>query len=112
MLVLSRRVGDAIMIGHDVKVTVLSVSRDQVRIGIEAPRQVEVHREEVYLQIQAANVQAAASSPAALAGLAGLVATRHAAGDSPGPGAEGAAVVEAQPSSTPDEGATHGTATP
>lgn len=72
MLVLSRRVGDSIMVGHDIKVTVLSAGRDHVRIGIEAPRQVEVHREEIYLEIQAANREAAATSEGALAGLAGL----------------------------------------
>ena len=52
MLVLGRRVGEGIMIGHDIKVTVLVVAGDKVRIGIEAPSEVEVHRQEVYLEIQ------------------------------------------------------------
>lgn len=69
MLVLSRRTRDSIMIGHDVVVTVLSIGRDQVRLGIVAPSDVEVHREEVYRSIQEANRAAAASQgdPAQLA---------------------------------------------
>lgn len=51
MLVLTRRVGDSIIIGDDIVVTVLEVRSDQVRIGIEAPREVSVHREEVYRQM-------------------------------------------------------------
>lgn len=47
MLVLSRRIGEAVMIGNDVKVTILSVDHKQVRIGINAPKDVPVHREEV-----------------------------------------------------------------
>ena len=70
MLVLSRKTRDAIVIGHEVRVIVLSIGRDQVRLGIQAPPDVEVHREEVYLAIQEANVQAAASSAEATEGLA------------------------------------------
>jgi carbon storage regulator len=62
VLVLGRRVGEGIMIGHDVKVTVLVVAGDKVRIGIDAPQEIEVHREEVYLEIQQANLQAASTS--------------------------------------------------
>ena len=62
MLVLSRKARESIMVGHDVIVTVLSVSRDQVRLGIQAPSEVEVHRREVYLAIQEANRAAAAAS--------------------------------------------------
>jgi len=57
------------MIGHDIKVTVLVVAGDKVRIGIEAPAEVEVHRQEVYLEIQQANLQAASTSTEAVAGL-------------------------------------------
>lgn len=53
MLILTRRVGETLMIGDDVKVTVLASKGNQVRIGIDAPRDVEVHREEIYLRIQA-----------------------------------------------------------
>ena len=63
MLVLSRRVGESIMIGPDVVVTVLEVRPDLVRIGIDAPRDVEVHREEVFVEVQQANRSAASPAP-------------------------------------------------
>jgi carbon storage regulator len=69
VLVLGRRVGEGIMIGHDIKVTVLVVAGDKVRIGIDAPPNVQVHREEVYLEIQQANVQAASTVTDDVAGL-------------------------------------------
>jgi carbon storage regulator len=62
VLVLARSEGETIMIGHDIKVTVVHVSDDVVRIGIEAPSEVTVHREEIYLTIRQANVQAADST--------------------------------------------------
>ena len=65
MLVLTRRVGESILIGDDIVVTVLELNRDQVRIGIRAPRSVSVHREEVYQAILLSN-QAAASDDASL----------------------------------------------
>lgn len=52
MLVLTRKASQAIMIGDDVEVSVLAVSGDKVRIGIEAPRAVPVYRKEVWLEIQ------------------------------------------------------------
>jgi len=52
VLILKRKMGQSIMIGDDVKVVVLGVKGNQVRIGIEAPKGIAVHREEVYLQIQ------------------------------------------------------------
>lgn len=52
MLILTRRVGETLMIGDDITVTVLAVKGNQVRLGVEAPREVEVHREEVYRRIQ------------------------------------------------------------
>jgi len=53
MLVLTRRAKQSVMIGDDIVVTVLEVRGDQVRIGIEAPRSVTVHREEVFDQVRA-----------------------------------------------------------
>lgn len=53
MLILTRRVGETLMIGDDITLTVLSVKGSQVRIGVNAPKEVEVHREEIYLRIQA-----------------------------------------------------------
>ena len=52
MLVLSRKVNQSIMVGDDVRVVVISVDRDQVKIGIEAPRNVTVHRSEIYEEIK------------------------------------------------------------
>jgi carbon storage regulator len=52
MLILTRRVGEAVMIGDDVNITVLGVKGNQVRLGINAPRSVAVHREEIYKRIK------------------------------------------------------------
>lgn len=61
MLVLTRRAGESIVIGDDVRVVVLDVRGDTVRLGIEAPRSIQVHRAEVYAEVQAANAAAAAT---------------------------------------------------
>ena len=52
MLILTRRVGERLMIGDDVSVTVLGVKGNQVRVGVDAPPSVAVHREEIYARIQ------------------------------------------------------------
>ncbi|TPG76333.1 carbon storage regulator CsrA [Pseudomonas arsenicoxydans] len=57
MLILTRKTGETINIGHDVLVTVLGVQGQQVRIGIAAPKDVQVHREEIYQRIQAGGHQ-------------------------------------------------------
>lgn len=70
MLVLSRRAGESVVIGHDVVVTVLEVRGDVVRVGIAAPREVQVHREEVYRELQKANESAASPGQEAVDALA------------------------------------------
>lgn len=52
MLILTRRISESVIIGDDVKVTVLGVNGNQIRIGIEAPKDVSIHREEIYERIQ------------------------------------------------------------
>ena len=66
MLILTRRVGENVMVGDDIVISVIEVRGDAVRIGIQAPRSVSVHREEVYVELQRANAQAAAASEAAV----------------------------------------------
>ncbi len=66
MLVLTRSINEAIMIGDDVEITIVDVKGDKVRVGIRAPSSVPVHRKEVYLAIKQANVEAALSLPESL----------------------------------------------
>lgn len=58
MLVLTRKVKQSIQIGDDIEIIILSVDGDQVKIGVNAPKQIEIHRKEVYLDIQEENNQA------------------------------------------------------
>jgi carbon storage regulator len=58
MLVLTRKTGEAIQIGEDIEISVFSVKGDQVKLGINAPKNVEIHRKEIYLTIQEENAEA------------------------------------------------------
>ena len=73
MLVLTRRPGESVMIGDDVVVTVLDVRGDVVRVGIKAPRSVQVHREEVYRELQKANREAASPTENAVQALSRML---------------------------------------
>ncbi len=63
MLILTRRVGETLMIGEDVTVTVLGVKGNQVRIGVNAPKDIPVHREEIYERIKREQQQEHAQEP-------------------------------------------------
>jgi carbon storage regulator len=69
VLILTRRVGENVVIGDDIVISIVEVRGDAVRIGIQAPRSVSVHREEVWLELQRANEQAASPSDEAVAAL-------------------------------------------
>jgi carbon storage regulator len=58
MLVLTRKTGEAIQIGEDIEISVVSIKGDQVKLGINAPKNVEIHRKEIYLTIQEENTEA------------------------------------------------------
>jgi carbon storage regulator len=69
MLVLSRRVGESVVVGDDVTITVLEVRGDVVRIGIDAPRSVAVHRAELLEELATSNQESASPSETAIASL-------------------------------------------
>ncbi|WP_413378377.1 carbon storage regulator CsrA [Alkalihalobacillus sp. 1P02AB] len=58
MLVLSRKKNEAIQIGDDIEITILAVEGEQVKLGIQAPKHIEIHRKEIYLAIQTENHEA------------------------------------------------------
>ena len=62
MLVFSRKKDDAIMIGSEIEIKVISIGRDTVKIGIDAPRHITIHRKEIYLAIEEENRKAAVKS--------------------------------------------------
>lgn len=76
MLILTRRAGESIVIGGNIVVTVVEAGRDHVRIGVDAPRSVDVHRQEVYLAITAENQAAGRGGSDALPGIVNPVSAR------------------------------------
>ncbi len=82
MLILTRRVGESIVVGDDIVLTVFEVRGDAVRIGIQAPRSVKVNRKEIYEEIQRSNAQAVSSSDDAVDALRGALGSPA---DDPGP---------------------------
>jgi carbon storage regulator len=84
MLVLSRQRDETIMIGDDIEVTVVDIRGDKVRLGINAPREISVHRKEVYDAIRRENRAAAQVKPEDVSGVGG--ATKGAAPAKPPPG--------------------------
>ncbi|UQD53400.1 carbon storage regulator [Bacillus methanolicus] len=58
MLVLSRKIKESIMIGDDIEITIVAVDGDQVKLGISAPKNIDIHRKEIYLSIQQENNEA------------------------------------------------------
>ena len=76
MLVLSRRVGERVVVGDDVTITVLEVRGDVVRIGIDAPRSVAVHRAELLEELESVNREAASPSDDAVASLSRALRSR------------------------------------
>ncbi|RAK19929.1 carbon storage regulator CsrA [Anoxybacillus vitaminiphilus] len=66
MLVLTRKLKEAIQIGDDIEITVLAIQGDQVKLGINAPKHVEIHRKEIYLAIQNENNEAILASKTSL----------------------------------------------
>ena len=73
MLILTRRVGESIVVGDDIVLTVFEVRGDAVRIGIDAPRSVRVNRKEIYEELQRSNAQAVSSSDDAVDALRGAL---------------------------------------
>jgi len=73
MLVLTRKAGESVVIGDEVVVRVLEVRGDVVRVGIDAPRDVQVHRQEVYEAVREANIAASTASEEAISALQGMV---------------------------------------
>jgi carbon storage regulator len=71
VLILTRRVGENVVVGDDIVISVIEVRGDAVRIGVQAPRSVTVHREEVYRELQQANENAASPSDAAIDAVVG-----------------------------------------
>lgn len=76
MLVLTRKTDESIIIGDNIAVTVVAVEGDQVRLGVTAPKNIAVHRQEVYEQIKKENLEAAQSSSTDISSVLKLMSPR------------------------------------
>jgi len=76
MLILTRKLGESIQIGDDIRIKIIDVSRSFVKVGIEAPRDVKVHREEIYERIREENILAGSSDQGGLSQAANLLKTK------------------------------------
>lgn len=85
MLILTRKLGDSITIGDSIRVSVLGIRGRQVRLGIDAPSDVVVHREEIYLRIQQENRKAVGNAKSDLLGMVKRIKGKIAGGSNPGP---------------------------
>jgi carbon storage regulator len=84
VLILTRRVGENVVIGDDIVISIVEVRGDAVRIGIQAPRSVSVHREEVWLELQRSNERAASPSDAVVDALGEELKSQRPARPEPG----------------------------
>ena len=73
MLILTRKLGESVTIGDDIKITILGVRGRQVRLGIIAPQRVTIHREEIYFKIQEENKRAVAAAKEDLAKISAMI---------------------------------------
>ena len=76
MLVLTRRLKESIMIGDDIEISILSIEGDQVKLGISAPKNVDIHRKEIYLSIQQENSSATKTEASAIENLSNFFKKR------------------------------------
>ena len=72
MLVLARKLNESIMIGDDIEIIVIDIKGDQIKLGVKAPRNITVHRKEIYLEIQDQNREASNSDPSKLKNVSGF----------------------------------------
>ncbi|MCD8500917.1 MAG: carbon storage regulator CsrA [Bacillaceae bacterium] len=76
MLVLTRKKDQSIMIGNEIEITILNVEGDQIKLGIKAPKHIDIHRKEIYLSIQEENDQASQTTLDLLKQLTGNLTTK------------------------------------
>ena len=91
MLILTRKLGESVTIGDDIKITILGVRGRQVRLGIIAPQKVTIHREEIYFKIQEENKRAVGSTVDEVSKIASLIRENDNEHDAPGPPENGEA---------------------